>query len=334
MKHLFLVLLAVAATLVSATSCGPDDPVADDPLQIELPVVAECGAIPEGPWVLTIRIAEDGDIYVPGESVPMGIADLRRYLDTRWEEQGPEGRDPEEAPGLASSRTHLLLRADARVPWPIVAWTLIVCDEGGRIYRISLACVCSLDRAEGAVAFPFRASRIMYSGSTGTNPTTEWCVNFWSSSTHRCEADSIVRALAGVPPDVLRSTRFDIVAADSRSHGVPWGDVLDLAVALRRGGAERIALGAPFPPRVREFGRDQQLSWLQTCETGRLSYDAQTLVRYPVPPDRVPALSPRRHDGPWGIPRGAVVFSPCNVDEEDVQEVEEPGSPDREEGDR
>lgn len=61
---------------------------------------------------------------------------------------------------------------------------------------------------------------------------------------------------------------------------------------------------------------------------------AAVLVRFPDMPDmpeRVPTLRERRHDGPWGVPRGGITWNPR---EKDVVEAFEPEAQDPARGDR
>jgi len=213
---------------------------------LDLPRVGTVGVAtsPEGTTAV-ISVTRDGWIRVPGESKPLSLMELQRWLQRKT--ANPVLREPD-----GSSRVDALLDVDSTIPWTITQWIMQTCANPEiRIYRISLGAQ-TRDGKAGAIATVLPKDR-------GLEPTRRTAVDIIK---HKVKLFKLERA---TEPSDMRAlytqlkarheatgrsddTVFEIVAPPPKGGLVPHGYVVQAVDVCLAVGAHNIVFeGAAYP---------------------------------------------------------------------------------------
>jgi biopolymer transport protein ExbD len=260
--HVFPRRLSAVLLAAPLFACGGDraDVPSADPFEhavpaARLPVVGTVGDLPAPDRRVTIALAADGTIVT--REGPVDYEGLRAYLRRAAAPPEPRIRAADELPGPAPpSRSQAVIRADASLPWAVLAWTLTACTEDSIDLREVFYAVQPEDGgAEGGLAhfFPGRVPGM------GCPDVVFPIVNV------RLVAGAAM-APASLFADVgarLHEVQGEVVALGADAD-VAAGRVLRALDHCHRAGAASVQLvGVPFPASAKEPRPGRTRTWIQ-----------------------------------------------------------------------
>jgi hypothetical protein len=252
----------LAASLLAACllACGgapasspPADPFETAVPAARLPVVGTVGDLPAPERRVTIALLADGTIVT--RDGPVDYEDLRAFL--RRVALPPERSEhaADELPNPSPpSRSQALIRADAGLPWAVLAWTLAACTETGVDLREVFYAVRPEDGgAEGGLAH-FFPGRVL-----GCPVVEVPTVSVRLHGRLQIASDSLFVDVGAR----LREVEGETVVLGAEADRAA-GTVLRAIDLCHRAGAASVQLvGVPFPPSATEPRLGRTRTWIQ-----------------------------------------------------------------------
>ena len=229
-----------AVPAVPEVPAVPADP-ARLPAGRTLPRVGTLGAVPPAAETIVVDVTGDGRLLVDGEDTLTLVA-LSEALQRRT--AGPNWRELDR-----SSRKHLLVRADASVPWRIAQWILMMAaDPRVGIYKIHFGATSRGGEGDGAIGCELPKDR----GITATEMFAEERpvvrTRIFMSTRPESDPEALFLVLARLRATSGEGVRFEIATPPPKGRRVPAGFVIRVMdVALRAGFQSLVLEGAPMP---------------------------------------------------------------------------------------